>query len=652
MIIQKLQKYDFSACTFTDRPHALQNGFLIRFRLASPVTERTETELFHIPEAVRATVRLMTIDEAGQGWGWNENYTSYPDENGDVPVLETEIYLNVPYHPERTAMKIGVPLTLYNAVAQELVLVCDGLHLWLCMDGCVVNENFPIGEIRNTADDPILYTTDKLASIAFSGELNAVQTIPYEKTIDRGIRYYSPDGHNTWAGDVVNFWHDGTYHLIYFYDRHHHGNRFGGGAHYFRQLTTTDFKNWTDHGAIFELSEPWQSVGTGTMFYWQGKYYFAYGFHTSRNIPDEHLFGSEMIRRYRENGYTEAVSYDEIERDGKYPNGANLAVSDDGIHFRMLGEMFHWAENPSVYAKDDGGLFMCVGDGIWESDTPEGKWRQTRPGFPPCGSRSVMRNSAECPSFFAKNGYRYIIMGLTGFWRTEKDSEAYFDSAAMGCDIYDGLLVPMAANCGGRLILAGWLGGIGWGSVIVHRELVQHEDGSLGMRWLPEDEIDRKARIPVTDNRAVTEAQGSSYWEIDVDPNDGGALAVIFGEDCTLRIDTTRREVQIGKPDAGRIPPIHERIHEIPADVTNPWLLHDTHIETHDFSIANVCGLDTPFTVRILAHFDRKMNAVLIDAEIAGERTIISNRVGARIHTVAATTSDGAKITRMEGYIV
>ena len=29
---------------------------------------------------------------------------------------------------------------------------------------------------------------------------------------------------------------------------------------------------------------------------------------------------------------------------------------------------------------------------------------------------------------------------------------------------------------------------------------------------------------------------------------------------------------------------IHERIHEIPADVTNPWLLHDTHIETHSRS--------------------------------------------------------------------
>ena len=116
MIIQKLQKYDFSACSFGDRPHSLQNGFLICFRLSSPVTERAETEIFSIPNAVRATVRLMTIAEAGQGWGWNENYTSYPDNDGNVPVLETEIYLNVPYHPERT-------------------LIHELLHLKLCLLG-------------------------------------------------------------------------------------------------------------------------------------------------------------------------------------------------------------------------------------------------------------------------------------------------------------------------------------------------------------------------------------------------------------------------------------------------------------------------------------------------------------------------------------
>ena len=63
-------------------------------------------------------------------------------------------------------------------------------------------------------------------------------------------------------------------------------------------------------------------------------------------------------------------------------------------------------------------------------------------------------------------------------------------------------------------------------------------------------------------------------------------------------------------------------------------------------------GLDKPYTVRIIEHYDRKMNATLIDAEIAGERTIISHRVGARITHVTAESVDGAKITRMEGYTI
>ena len=59
-----------------------------------------------------------------------------------------------------------------------------------------------------------------------------------------------------------------------------------------------------------------------------------------------------------------------------------------------------------------------------------------------------------------------------------------------------------------------------------------------------------------------------------------------------------------------------------------------------------------PYTVRIIQHFEEKMNAFLIDAEIGGERTIISNRVGARIGEVQAETLGGARITRMDGYVI
>lgn len=652
MITQKLKKYNFSACSFFDRPNSLKGGFIIRFKLSSPVTEREVTEIFSVPDAVRGMVRLLTLKEAGEGWGWNENYTSYPDENGFVPVLECEIYLNVPYHPERTAMKIGVPLTLYDANDKDMYLLYDGMHLCLFSDGLLINENFPIGEIKNSSDAPEVKIGGKTESIAFSHDLSAVTTSDYERKLDKGIRYYSPAGHCTWAGDVVNFWYDGVYHLIYFFDRHHHGNRFGGGAHFFQQLTTTDFINWTDHGPIFVLEKPWQSVGTGTMFHWKNKYYFAYGFHTSRNIPDEHLYGRDIYEQYRENGYTKAVSYDEIYNAGKYPNGANLAVSDDGIHFKMMDKMFHWEENPSVYSFDNESLMMCIGNGIWNADSPLGEWKLTNPGFPPCGERSSMRNSSECPSFFSKNGYNYIIMGLTGFWRTEKDGETYIDCAAEGHDIYDGLLVPMAVNCDGRLIMAGWLNGIGWGSVIVHRELIQHEDGSLGMRWLPEDRIIKKSSVEVVNNHAKTSPKQSYYWEIDVDPAENGAVEVTFGDNCTLRIDSALREVQISDVGSGRIPPIHEKIHEYPPEQMNPWTLTDTHVETQNFSIANVDCVKKPYTVRIIQHFEEKMNAFLIDAEIGGERTIISNRVGARIGEVKAETSGGAKITRMDGSVI
>ena len=69
MITQKLKKYNFSACSFFDRPNSLKDGFIIRFKLSSPVTEREETEIFSIPDAVRGTVRLLTLKEAGEGWG-------------------------------------------------------------------------------------------------------------------------------------------------------------------------------------------------------------------------------------------------------------------------------------------------------------------------------------------------------------------------------------------------------------------------------------------------------------------------------------------------------------------------------------------------------------------------------------------------------
>ena len=101
------------------------------------------------------------------------------------------------------------------------------------------------------------------------------------------VQFYTPRGFNTWIGDVGLYWHDGVFHVLYLLDRHHHGSRWGGGAHIFCQLVSRDLVHWTDCGPLFELERPWQSVGTGTMTFHGGRYLFVHGWHTSRTITAE-----------------------------------------------------------------------------------------------------------------------------------------------------------------------------------------------------------------------------------------------------------------------------------------------------------------------------------------------------------------------------
>lgn len=649
MIQQILKKYELDRCVFSKEPADLTKGFLLRLRMSAPVTAETAGTLYEIPGTLVITAQYLSWEDSCKGWGWSENYSSYPDENGHVPVLEASIFLDVPYHPERTELKIGIPLTLYDVVNNDLTLFYDGMHLYFLYDGVSINENFPNGTLKPASGPAVC--GDNLASVEFSGDIDAVKITKFTRTLDRSIHCYSPAGHSAWAGDVVNFWHDGVYHLLFLYDHHHHGNRWGGGVHYFYHMTTTDFINWTDHGAVFEIEEPWQAFGTGTPFFYDGKFWFAIGYHTSRSFPGEYLYASHIWDAYREKGYTEAVPHEVIRAAGLYPNGANLAVSEDGgFTYRLTHEMFHWAENPSVYTKPDGTLFMCVGDGLWEAEKPTGPWKLTRPGFPPQGKNTPLCYTAECPSFFEKDGYKYIIMGRRGYWRTEKDSEDYIDSAAIGDDIYDGLVVPMAVNCDGRLILSGWIDGVGWGSVVVHRELIQYEDGHLGMKWLPEAspaaEEENLLYHTVENFRYDTDPTASYYYEIDVIPDKNGVVRVIFGDECELRLDTARREVQVGPVGGERITPIHERI----GQTEDPHCFDNTHSLSRDFTIANVDCITGPYKLRISQYADVKMHAVLIDAEIGGCRTILSNRVHSAINRVKVVGENGASVRSMAVY--
>ena len=647
MITQILKKYHLDRCSFRKEAGNLTNGFLLRLRLSAPVTEQTQGMVYEIPGCISVVTRYLSWEDSCKDWGELEHYSSYPDETGNVPILEASLFLDVPYRPNWTELKLGIPLTMYDLTREDLVILYDGMHFQFLYDGIPINENFPNGTLQSATGNAVLGSN--LAHALISLDLDQVETSQYTRTLNRSIHCYSPAGHSAWAGDVVNLWHDGVYHLLFLYDHHHHWNRWGSGVHYFYHMTTTDFINWTDHGPVFEIEEPWQAFGTGTPFFYDGKFWFAVGYHTSRSFPEEMLYASHMIESHKETGYTEAISHDEIRAQGMYPNGANLAVSEDGgFTYQLTHQMFHWAENPSVYTKPDGTLFMCVGDGLWEAAKPEGPWKLTRPGFPPQGRHTPLHYTSECPSFFEKDGFQYIVMGVRGYWRTAKNSDEFIDCAVKGEDIYDGLFVPMAANCNGRLLLAGWIFGIGWGSVIIHRELIQYEDGRLGMKWLPE-------AAPAKDNLLYrsedhfqfdTDPKSSYYYEIEVNPDPDGVVRVIFGDECELRLDAARKEVQVSPVGADRILPMHERV-GMPDEA---FFAPDTHCRSVNFTIANVDCIQKPYLLRISQYVDVKMHATLIDAEIGGCRTILSNRVHSSIDQIRVLCDEGSSISSLSVY--
>lgn len=677
-ITQKYNVYDFSGLAFDQGLEALwgEDGFALRCQLKRwPEPGKVLAE---VPGTLRIWVREVTEGDESD-WDRRENIRSFTAADGSCLVLECEIrvrQLVYPDYPPRRRqdpsgraweyVTIGLPFWLLKGdiASHDIVLLYTGRTFELVLDGETVNADYPIGVLRPPQGEAMI--CHKLLSVfGVSTELKKIRRQERETVYEGGLQFYTPRGFNTWAGDVVLFFHDGVYHVLYFLDRHHHGNRWGGGAHYFQQLTSTDLVNWVDHGPLFELEEPWQSVGTGTMFFHDGRYYFVHGWHTNRTVPVENT-ATPLMQAYAEahGGVMHPMGYDEL--GGKVPSGAAYAVSDDGIHFTMGRKVIHTAENPSVYANERGGLTMYCGGDTWEARDILADWHKVSEGFPPCGEHEPMRQTLECPSFFSWNGYRYLIMGGTGFWTARGDGE-YVNSAAWGYDIYDGLDVPMAAEfTGNRRLLAGWLSGIGWGSCIIHRELVQYADGRLGMKWVSELHPQRETALPVPADTVLEEgtvlplpiqAGVSVVYEMTLTAPRGGRFAVRFRDaaepsrDCEFQLDFGKERMQMGTitRDGAFCRPLLTLRESL---LAKPGRGHGMTIDTVDgyharsgnFVLEHVDVAKGTFLFRFAVRQHAKMRCTVLDFEVAEQRTLVSNRPRLAVGAVELVSDCGVAV--------
>lgn len=623
MIIRKIPVYTLK----TEEPTPLSQksfratDFAITFPALRAFTDREQT-LLEAGGALTARMICRTLDiasEDGEMRGLRcEN--CFDANEKDEWILDIS-FTTVTKEGEKLTCPLRLPLSLPRVADEPITLWFDGTWMRLLLDGEVLNENAGVGDLC-LPESVVCHADITVAAVE-----NFTRTYRTEEA-DIPADFYTPHGFNTNVGDVMAFYRDGVYHLVYLIDRRHHGSRGGRGAHYLAHLTTRDLITWEEQEPVAEIERPYETFGTGTMFFHAGKYYMSFGLHTSRHPSGK--FIEPMPKG--EPGTYEKMTYAEALAEGGMPQGATLAVSEDGIHFKRLEILYHGSQNPSVYSTEDGGLMLYAGyghNGVYRADSMEAPFVRTESKLVYHGKTTALNCSDECPAFFEMNGYRYLIVGFCGYFRAlSQGSEEMVDALKLGENIYDGLCVPMVAELpNGRRLIAGWIRcDLGWGSVLMQRELVQEEGGRLGMRWIPEL-FPEKIGAPLTPDREggfALKERSNYIYEAEVETAEDGIFALdILGEGAAtqLRIDLGARKAQFADTDgSGRLTDLLKTPYELRQEDESYDGRNAQYSD--NYAIPDV-RLGRRFSLRILFRYEPKLHTTVCDVEIDRRRTMI-----------------------------
>ena len=294
------------------------------------------------------------------------------------------------------------------------------------------------------------------------------------------MHHWKPDG-DFYVGDCMPFWHEGVFHLFWLLDQGHHQALGGMGGHQWAHMSTTDLVHWDHHPLALPIDAPHErAICTGSLFYQGGAYHAFY----ATRLPD----WRQVLSR---------------------------AASDDGIHFTKVQpnpfftppagyDPLHFRD--PIVIEDGGDYHMFVSAKRVDGPLPQyggclahlispdlQTWRLVEPLLTP-GFDDV----PECSDLFAWNGWYYLLFSnrLTTRYRMARTPLGPW--LRPPSDVLDAPLsrvMKTAAFGPDRRIGAAWLGTrdgnldggrTQWGGNLILREIVQHEDGALGVKFAEE----------------------------------------------------------------------------------------------------------------------------------------------------------------------
>ncbi len=601
-------------------------GFTLQLELSNPLAGiATNSEiLIEIPGVLCVCCRPEADADRR-----SQNYA--PADQAGSTVIEATLHLDCPHHPEWKRLTIG--MLVGEPVGRALTVRVTAASFAMFADGSLKDEEFPFGEI-SFPQVSIWEVAPSVSEARFwQNAIPLIEGAPSAVRTDSCMQYWTPDGHNTWVGDVAAIAYNGRIHLFYLFDRRHHGSRFGCGAHYFEHISSSDLIHWTEHTPAVPIEHPAEAVGTGSPFVFGGKLYLAYGLHTTRMVPLANTTLPEQRKVLEQSGQTRR--FGPADAEGLYPAGSTYSVMEElggSFQFEKSGVSFHPCENPSVYIDNHGALRMFANygaRGTWQSNSVDEGWNCLDPDFPPGG---------DCTFWFQFGAFEYTVGGFIGFWRRPVGSEQpWEDLTAAGRDVYDGICVPAPisipdsypdANLAGRCLFAGWAAIRGWGGVLLLRELVVRPDGYPGLRWLPEV-------MPATGTDIFASTLSSEQAEVTIPAPGlltvvaelplatGGLLMVhIISGDGTvtfLRIDVGARRAEFGGTGSEALAqPIRNggRPHQEAADLEH----------AHNYSVDQLPLFSDTLSLLVALRWDTKLGGTIIDCEINALRTMLTFR--------------------------
>lgn len=354
------------------------------------------------------------------------------------------------------------------------MLLCLALATACAGQGDSPEEGFGnSGEPESSVEESTNQMTEQETGQAVDPVEDAEQyvSVPY--------RLY-PTSVNAWVGDVMPMGEGETLHLYYLYDTDHNGV----GYHPIHKFSTTNLYEYQDDGLVVDFGksqdDPDLAIGTGSVLIAQDGLYHC--FYTGHNdtFPGKGLDKECVMHAVS----TDNVSWTKIPEDTFYaPDQYSGDDFRDPFVFWNEEEQCYWL---LIAARDEklGGIVAKY------TSTDLSDWTLSDPLYAP--NRQYM---LECPDLFQMGDWYYLFYSwdqVTYYAMSESINGPF---VAPENNVLDGtgfcFYAAKTAEVNGIRYLCGWVGRksepvdsgtYNWaGSLLIH-QLVQKEDGTLGVR--------------------------------------------------------------------------------------------------------------------------------------------------------------------------